>query len=165
MDPLIEAFGPWEDFHSKLIGEMERSLSKLVPDRYVVRTGERAYVAIGGTGADDSYEFPPDVALRSSPGSEAGGFALTATADAAGSDLAPVVMEALVKAEYRELFLKIHQTEPTRRLVTGIALLSPSNRCTVWPAHFLQPLPPIAVPLAPPDPDINLPIQPLADAV
>ena len=37
MDPFIECFGLWEDFHTKLIGEMERSLSSLVPDRYVVR--------------------------------------------------------------------------------------------------------------------------------
>ncbi len=68
MDPYIEAFGLWEDFHSKLIGEMERSLSSLVPDRYVVRTGERAYVAIGGPSEDDGYEFPPDVALAARAG-------------------------------------------------------------------------------------------------
>ena len=39
MDPYIESFGLWEDFHTKLIGEMERNLSSLVPERYVVRTG------------------------------------------------------------------------------------------------------------------------------
>ena len=73
MDPYIEAAGLWEDFHSKLIGETERALSSLVPDRYVVRTGERAYVAIGGPSADDGYQFLPDVALASTHGPEAGG--------------------------------------------------------------------------------------------
>ncbi len=73
MDPYIESFGLWEDFHSKLIGEMERSLSSLVPDRYVVRTGERAYVAIGGPGGEEGHEFLPDVVLASARGPEAGG--------------------------------------------------------------------------------------------
>ena len=65
MDPFIESCGLWEDFHSKVIGELERSLSSLVPDRYVVRTGERAYVAIGGPSGDEGHEFLPDVALAS----------------------------------------------------------------------------------------------------
>ena len=65
MDPFIECFGLWEDFHSKLIGEMERSLSSLVPDRYVVRTGERSYVAIGSPSGDEGHEFLSDVVLAS----------------------------------------------------------------------------------------------------
>src|SRR5262249_34950333 len=148
-----------------------------------------------------------------------------ATNPAAGEDDAsPVLIHALLKAEYRELFLEIHQTDPRRRLVTGIELLSPSNkrpgtkgwrlynrkrqvylrglayfveiallrrarrmpmagpwpaspyyllvcrqpeapRCTVWPAQFLRPLPPVPIPLAPPDPDITFSLQPLAEAV
>lgn len=224
MDPYLESLGSWGDFHTKLIGEMERSLSSLVPDRYVVRTGERAYVALGDPGADDGYEFLPDVALASTHVPQAGGSTILATAAAGEPDAAPVPMEALIRAEYREVFLEIHQTEPVRRLVTGIELLSPSNkrpgtkgwrlcnrkrqayvrglahfveldllrrgrrmpmagrwpespyyllvcrkeeapRCTVWPAHFLRPLPPLFVPLAAPDPDITLPLQPLVDAV
>ena len=133
-------------------------------------------------------------------------------------------MEALFQAEYREVFLEIHETDPKRRLVTGIELLSPSNkrrgtkgwrlyhrkrqvylrglahfveldllrrgrrmpmagrwpdspyyvlvcrkqeapRCAVWPAHFLRPLPSLSIPLAAPDPDITLALQPLVDAV
>ncbi|HUY35073.1 MAG TPA: DUF4058 family protein [Pirellulales bacterium] len=38
-------------------------------------------------------------------------------------------------------------------------------RCTVWRAHYLRPLPPIFVPLAPPDADITLALQPLVEAV
>jgi hypothetical protein len=224
MDPFIESFGLWEDFHSKLIGEMERSLSSLVPDRYVVRTGERAYVAVGGPNGDEGHDFLPDVALALSLGPEAGVPIAPATPGAGEPEAAPVVMQALYQAEYRDVFLEIHQTDPKRRLVTGIELLSPSNkrrstkgwrlydrkrqvylrglanfvelellrrgrrmpmaghwpdspyyllvcrkqeapRCTDWPAHFLRPLPPLSIPLAAPDPDITLALQPLVDAV
>ena len=38
-------------------------------------------------------------------------------------------------------------------------------RCQVWPAHSLRPLPPIPIPLAPPDGDVRLDLQPLIAAV
>jgi hypothetical protein len=37
--------------------------------------------------------------------------------------------------------------------------------CLVWPAHFLWSLPPIPVPLAKPDPDLTLNLQPLIDTL
>ena len=42
MDPYIEACGLWEDFHHALIHEIKYGLAQVVPDRYVVRIGERA---------------------------------------------------------------------------------------------------------------------------
>ncbi|HZU35268.1 MAG TPA: DUF4058 family protein, partial [Gemmataceae bacterium] len=111
MDPYIKGCGLWEDFHSKLIGEIERTLSALVPERYVVRTGERSYVALA---VDEDVEQPsilPDVVIASeNPRS------------------GPVLMQAVVKAEYRELFLEIHQGGPEHKLITGIEVLSPSNK-------------------------------------
>jgi hypothetical protein len=133
-------------------------------------------------------------------------------------------MRALVKAEYREPFLEIRQVDPERKLVTGIEVLSPSNkrpntkgwrlyhrkrlaflsgyanfveidllrrgrrmpmvsawpdspyyllvcrkkqapRCSVWPASFAEPLPPIPIPLLAPDPDISLDLQPFVAAI
>jgi hypothetical protein len=224
MDPYIESFGLWEDFHNKMIGEMERSLSSLVPDRYVVRTGERTYVAVGGPSGDEAHEFLPDVALASERGPDASGPPAAVTPEAGGPAATPVVMEALFQSEYREVFLEIHQADRERRLVTGIEIVSPSNkrarskgwrlyqrkrelylrglahfveldllrrgrrmpmagrwpdspyyllvcrkeeapRCTVWPAHFSNPLPSLSVPLSAPDPDINLALQPLVEAV
>ena|ERR671934_266516 len=38
-------------------------------------------------------------------------------------------------------------------------------RCAVYRASFIAPLPPIPIPLAPPDPDIALDIQPFIDAI
>jgi hypothetical protein len=37
--------------------------------------------------------------------------------------------------------------------------------CLVWPAHWQRPLPPIPVPLAKPDPDIPLHLQPMVEAI
>ena len=187
-------------------------------------TGERAYVAIGAGPDADRHELLPDVALTASHRPDGAGSTVALTSESEGDpEAAPVLMQAIVEAEYRELFLEIHQVEPKRRLVTAIEVLSPSNkrpgtkgwrlyhrkrqaclggsvnfveldllrrgrrmpmasrwpespyyllmcrrsktRCTVWPAHFRRPLPELCVPLAAPDPDIMLPLQPLVDAV
>jgi hypothetical protein len=40
-----------------------------------------------------------------------------------------------------------------------------AHHCLVWPAHFQRPLPPIPVPLAKPDPDIPLELQPMVEAI
>jgi hypothetical protein len=37
--------------------------------------------------------------------------------------------------------------------------------CRVWPAYFHHPLPEVPVPLASPDPDLSLALQPMIDAV
>jgi hypothetical protein len=48
----------------------------------------------------------------------------------------------------------------------GIAISrKKAPRCSVWPAFFAEPLPSIPIPLAPPDPDITLDMQPLVLAV
>ena len=44
MDPHIEACGLWGDFHHELISEIKHSLAEAVPERYLVRAGERSYV-------------------------------------------------------------------------------------------------------------------------
>ncbi len=226
MDPYIEANHLWEDFHNKLIGEIERALSNLVPDRYVVRTGERSYVALACTDEEpDRSTFLPDVAVASSRGSTKAARSPRGRGSAAAQGTpGPVIMRALVKAEYREPFVEIRQVDPDHKLVTGIEILSPSNkrpntrgwrlyhrkrlaymsghaslveidllrrgrrmpmaspwpdspyyllvcrkkqasRCAVWPATFAEPLPPIPIPLAPPDPDLTLALQPLIEAI
>src|SRR5258708_38912764 len=43
MDPFIEGQGKWEDFHNKLLGDIERLLSQTLPTRYTVRLGERRW--------------------------------------------------------------------------------------------------------------------------
>ena len=201
-------------------------LSEIVPDRYVVRTEERSYVALAVDDDEpDRRHFVPDVAVaarQSGPRRARKSKSATQAADLPTTPGA-VLMRALVKAEYREPFLEIHQLEPERKLVTGIEVLSPSNKrpdtrgwrlyyrkrlgylsgyanfveidllrggrrmpmrspwpdgpcylltkykkrgqCVVWPAHSLEPLPPLTIPLAPPDPDVCVALQPLVDAI
>jgi hypothetical protein len=226
MDPYIEVSHLWEDFHTHLIDEIYRALSDVLPDRYVVRAGERSYVALAQADDEpDQRQFLPDVAVTSSRSPARRPRKSKSSANAADVQTVPgaVLMRAAVKADYRETFLEIHQVDPDRKLVTGIEVLSPSNKrpgtkgwrlyyrkrqaylggyanfveidllrggqrmpmmspwpdspyylltkykkrrlCVVWPAHSIEPLPPLTVPLAPPDPDISLAVQPLVDAI
>ncbi|HUY35408.1 MAG TPA: DUF4058 family protein [Pirellulales bacterium] len=130
----------------------------------------------------------------------------------------------MIEAEQRETFLEILQADRTRKLVTGIEVVSSSNkragskgrrlyhrkrqmylsgfanfveidllrrgrrmpmvdawpngpyyllvsrkkqapRCSVWPAYCTESLPALRIPLAPPDPDIVLDLQPLITAI
>jgi hypothetical protein len=144
MDPFIEACGLWEDFHSKLIAEIERSLAPRLPAGYSVRTSERSYVVLqtsdesngfdkgNGTGLSRHGMVPDVVVVKSSRGN---GHAGQPQADEASSSVAvaepsdqSITMRAFVEEEFRETFLEIYQLEPSRRLVTAIEVLSPSNK-------------------------------------
>ena len=59
MDPYIEAFGLWGDFHSHLIEKIGEKLADAAPDRYLVRTGERSYIVLVESEGKKSYTFCP----------------------------------------------------------------------------------------------------------
>ncbi len=52
--------------------------------------------------------------------------------------------------------------EPVHGLV---AREESAPRCRVWPAFFDRPLPTVPVPLSRPDPDLELALQPLVEAI
>jgi Protein of unknown function (DUF4058) len=64
MDPFIEDCGLWSDFHTKLIGEIERTLAVTLPERYFIQTGERSYVVLAGTDGKEERPFYPDVGVE-----------------------------------------------------------------------------------------------------
>lgn len=227
MDPYIEARHLFEDFHNHLIDEIYRALAAILPDRYVVRTPERSYVALAqAEGGDLPSYFVPDVAVasRRAPKKFARKPKASAPATVAQTASTPVLMRALVKSAYREPFIEIRQGDAEHKLVTGIEVLSPSNKrpntkgwrlyqrkrlsflsgfanlveidllrggrrmpmvspwpdspyyllvcrkkqsnqCAAYPAFFTEPLPPIPIPLTPPDADIILDIQPFVEAI
>ena len=71
MDPYIEACGLWEDFHQALIAHIKDALAQSVPDHYVIRFGERSYVALvtsEGIGMPDRRSSQADVAIAFAPG-------------------------------------------------------------------------------------------------
>src|SRR5439155_21795842 len=78
----------------------------------------------------DQRSFLPDVAVASSRGSAKTARRPKGFGDASAVQTEPgsVTMRALVKAEYRETFLEIRQLDPNHKLVTGIEVLSPSNK-------------------------------------
>jgi hypothetical protein len=115
MDPFIEACGLWEDFHPKLISEIERALSAVVPEKYSVRLRVRSYVTLADTEGND---FNPVLAE---------GF-VTAAPSIGGLDSSPVTMQAFIAKELRETFIEIHEHDPEKQLVTCIEVLSPSNK-------------------------------------
>lgn len=116
MDPFIEALGRWEDFHNKLMGDMERYLSRALPDRYVVRLGERSYID------DGNYLCKPDIGIKTAQAAQA------ATSPASVLEESALDMEGRVEEEVRELYLEIYELDPQLRLVTGIEVLSPINK-------------------------------------
>jgi hypothetical protein len=126
MDPFIEACGRWEDFHPKLIGEIERALADRLPQRYYVRLATRSYVALTDAEGKDFHPLLPDVGITTPTSELAAKEAASAVAES--DEPEAVFMEVFVSTEYRETFIEIHADEPEKHLVTCIELLSPTNK-------------------------------------
>jgi hypothetical protein len=154
MDPYIEACGLWEDFHGHLIEQLAEALAAAVPDHYVVRTGERAYLVLAEQEGIREHSFKPDVEFLSSTPA-AGRVEGEVAVVESSTEVEAATMRAMIPTEYRESFIDIYALHPQRRLVTSIEVLSPSN----------NPLPTLPVPLAPPDDDVPLGVQPLIVAI
>jgi hypothetical protein len=54
---------------------------------------------------------------------------------------------------------------PTSPYTLLVARAKKVQLCRAWPVHFQRPIPPLPVPLAKPDPDILVELQPMLDAV
>lgn len=129
MDPYIEARGLWGDFHSSLIQEIRSALAEVVPERYLVRTGERDYIVLLDEEGKGHHPFEPDVSVKSVVSKESPQSPEAATALAEGAtDPAPVSMRPFISEEFRENFIEIQDTDPEQPLITSIEVLSPSNK-------------------------------------
>jgi hypothetical protein len=130
MDPYIEACRLWGDFHSKLIGEIERILSAEVPEKYLVRVEERSYVALAGTEGKQEYPFLPDVRVTATPATRRTRRETQSPAKVAepAGEPGTMTIQAFIPEEHREAFIVIYEDNPERRLVTCIEVLSPANK-------------------------------------
>jgi Protein of unknown function (DUF4058) len=127
MDPFIEECGLWADFHTKLIGEIERTLAVTLPERYFIQTGERSYVVLAGTDGKEETPFYPEVGVEAAEregAPQADGVAMVEPATASDA----VTMRAFIDEHFRENFIEICMDAPEIRLVTCIEVLSPSNK-------------------------------------
>jgi hypothetical protein len=130
MDPYIEACGLWEDFHDKLIGEIERALAVVVPEHYAVRIGDRSYIIMSPSAGGTEHPILPDIAMvaRRNNGRRKELKSGPAVAELPGTAQSPIAMRALIQTEFRETYIEILSTMPHNRLVTSIEILSPSNK-------------------------------------
>src|SRR5262245_52588564 len=128
MDPYIEARGLWEDFHTSLVYEIKLALARDIPDRYVVRAGERSYLVLVESEGKKDHPFIPDVSVKTPQRPKKG----TKKESTAVAELAPeegpVALRAFIEEEHREAFVEIYETDPEQRLVTTLEVLSPSNK-------------------------------------
>jgi Protein of unknown function (DUF4058) len=127
MDPFIETCGRWEDFHPKLIAEIERTLARRIPERYSVRLGIRPYIVLMNAEGKEESTFLPDVGLTGPAPFRVTADKTPAIAETETQD-EPVSMRAFIPEPFRETFVEIYLNEPERRLITSIEVLSPSNK-------------------------------------
>jgi hypothetical protein len=181
MDPFIEVSHLWEDFHHSLISEVKNALASRLPENYVVRARERSYtaLAVDGPRIQAEYREPflqinqvyPESRLVTrievlSPSNK--------RARTKGWSLylrdrqrflighANFVEVDLLRSGKRMPMASDWPDSPYYLLVSCKKQLA---RCSVWPAYFTRPLPCIPIPLAPPDLDISLGLQPLIETI
>jgi len=119
MDPYIEAFGPWQDFHHRLAIYICDALQPLLRPKYRARAEERVILDSDGSG------LYPDVSVVREPAPDYE----AATAVVAEEHDPPVVVQSQVPVpEPRQIFLQITLPGPGAKVVTVIEILSPSNK-------------------------------------
>ena len=194
MDPYIEARGLGGDFHHSLISAIKDVLADTAPQRYLVRTQERSYLVLVETAvaeAEDAepvtlrafieeehreafveiYEDTPEQRLVTTievlspsnkrPGTEGRDLYLRKRQSLLLSDTSLVEIDLLRGGQRMPML----DPWPNSPYVLMVARARKSQLCRVWPAHFRRPVPRIPVPLAKPDPDLWLDLQPLVDAI
>lgn len=126
MDPFIEGCGLWWDFHDALVQGIKAELADRVPERYLVRTGERGYVVLANQDGEKKRTFIPDVNVTSRGGGPdtEGGIAIAEPA----TETESYSLRAFLEDEFRETFVEILDGEKDDQLVTCIEVLSPSNK-------------------------------------
>lgn len=128
MDPYIEACGLWEGFHTNFVAQIAWQLAGVVPERYVVRSGERSYLVVVQSEGKKEYPFLPDVSVTMPRGRKKGSRKGGAAVAEPATENKPHVLRAFIEEEHREGFVEIYETGPEMRLVTAIEVLSPSNK-------------------------------------
>jgi len=118
MDPYLEAFGPWRDFHHTFIVYARDALQPLLRPKYRACVEERVLL-----GPDEPGVYP-DVSVVREP-TETYPAAPVATED---YDPPVVVRTQAPMDEPHQVLLRITLPGPEAKVVTVIELLSPSNK-------------------------------------
>jgi hypothetical protein len=121
VDPYLEGFGLWPDFHFTFIGCWREALLDRLPEGYDARIGERVNL-IDITEAR-TKEIGPDVAVSTDESTRR----VSVHAGGATATLEPVSVPHLMGEEHREGYIEIVRRED-QTLVAVLELLSPSNK-------------------------------------
>jgi hypothetical protein len=170
MDPFIEACGRWEDFHAKLISGIEGALSTIVPPRYFVGIGERYHVDLRETFIEirevEDQRIVTSIEVLSPTNKRNGteGWKLYARKRQAclEDDSISQVEIDLLRGGRR---YPMRDPWPSSPYYILLKRRGHGHTCQVWPAHSVRALPRIPIPLADPDPDVEVAMQQLVDAV
>ena len=175
MDPYIEACRLWGDFHRHLIEHICGRLADATSARYLVRTDDRSYlVRVEEEHREpyvDIYEATPEQRLVTclevlSPSNKCPG---TPGWDLYLRKRQSLMLEGVNLVELDLLrggrHMPMLDPWPGSPYALLVARAQNLQVCNVWPAHFRQPLPVFPIPLAKPDPDISLELQPMVDAI
>lgn len=128
MDPFIEMF-EWDDFHARIMSIWCDALVERLPAGYVARFERRSYVELEVEFDRDhttalSKQVIPDLAIEQ--GSSGHEFAEERATTTLVLD-EPQQQRLPQRIERRETYLEIRDVE-TRKVITAIELLSPSNK-------------------------------------
>ena len=128
MDPYLEAYDIWPDFHDALAGEIRRELNRVLPQPYYARMEMRPEVGIVGDEVHRS--IVPDIAIVKplSPAVVATGEAGLALADEPRVASSPSVWMRISNEPLRHHFVEIRDPTRGHALVTLIEIASPTNK-------------------------------------
>jgi hypothetical protein len=110
MDPYIEGYGPWADFHHSLICEIDHWMAPQLPDRYCVRLDVREYTEIR---YDDELTPQRIREMHNRP---------------VNPNAAVVSMRAFNEEPWREVYLDILDLKEAEQVVTRVEMLAPANK-------------------------------------
>jgi hypothetical protein len=178
MDPFIERCGLWGDFHHSLVCEVAGALGDAVPRRYLIRIAERRYyvpvespeeeycepfVKIQECGREQSVVTIIDMPSPSNKQPHTLGWDLyqRQRRSILTGNVNLVEIDLLRGGERMPML----DRWPDSPYVLLVAAAKNRPNCHVWPADFQRPLPQIPVPLAKPDADILLDLQPLIEEI
>jgi Protein of unknown function (DUF4058) len=121
MDPYLEAFGYWEDFHDSYLPFIRNALRAGIPEEYSVFIQERV-TSIALPDHEQKASFP-DIGLSTANDYRPPGGTATLSTTEAETAIVEHEFEELEKETYLEITRR-----SDRQLITVIELLSPSNK-------------------------------------
>ena len=124
MDPYLEAFGYWEDFHDSFLTYFRDRLRGGLPDAYTVFIQERV-TSITLPAKEKSHSVP-DIGVTVSDDYRPDGGAV---ATLPATDIETATLEHDLEEWETEAYLEITRRSD-QQLITVIELLSPSNKVT-----------------------------------